>query len=239
MAYLDYVKWQIHKGQTLDFLKKKQGYYSTVTYRKLVFQIRKFLVYLEIKWAQDISAPSEPMYMPKRVTKKDIVDTIHYVKGYGIRYVALILLGASSGMRPEEMFQLKPKDIDLENRAIHIKHDPRHGQTIKTKRERIAFFNQETKIALSEYIPYYQNHGISEYLFPQHISYETFRHAPIKVKDLRKFFSQEWDRKGGPTSIKKILMGHSLKGDVDLMHYNYQSEEDLKKIYDKVNIRIN
>jgi hypothetical protein len=29
-------------------------------------------------------------------------------------------------------------------------------------------------------------------------------------------------------------MGHSLKGDVDLMHYNYQSPEDLKKIYDKV-----
>ena len=50
----------------------------------------------------------------------------------------------------------------------------------------------------------------------------------------RKYFSQEWDRRGGPTSIKKILMGHSLKGDIDLMHYNSQSKEDLKKIYDKV-----
>ena len=58
--------------------------------------------------------------------------------------------------------------------------------------------------------------------------------ATIKVKDLRKYFSQVWDRRGGPTSIKKILMGHSLKGDVDLMHYNAQSEEDLKRIYDKV-----
>jgi len=29
-------------------------------------------------------------------------------------------------------------------------------------------------------------------------------------------------------------MGHSLKGDVDLMHYNAQSKEDLKKIYDNV-----
>jgi integrase/recombinase XerD len=61
-----------------------------------------------------------------------------------------------------------------------------------------------------------------------------FEESPIQVKDLRKFFSQEWDRRGGPTSIKKILMGHSLKGDVDLMHYNAQSEKDLKKIYDKV-----
>ena len=54
------------------------------------------------------------------------------------------------------------------------------------------------------------------------------------MKDLRKFFSQEWDRRGGPTSIKKIIMGHSTRHDVDLSHYNYQSEEDLKKIYDKV-----
>jgi hypothetical protein len=29
-------------------------------------------------------------------------------------------------------------------------------------------------------------------------------------------------------------MGHSLKGDVDLMHYNFQSEEDLDIIYNKV-----
>ena len=56
----------------------------------------------------------------------------------------------------------------------------------------------------------------------------------MRVKDFRKFFSQEWDRKGGPTSIKKILMGYSIKGDVDLMHYNYQSKADLKKIYDGV-----
>ncbi len=65
----------------------------------------------------------------------------------------------------------------------------------------------------------------------------NFCKAPIRVKYLRKYFSQEWDRRGGPTSIKKILMGHSLKGDVDLQHYNCQSEEDLKIIYDKVMLK--
>ena len=73
-----------------------------------------------------------------------------------------------------------------------------------------------------------------KHLFGEKHLHPYFRHCPIKVKDLRKYFSQEWDRRGGPTSIKKILMGHSLKGDVDLMHYNSQSPEDLKKIYDKV-----
>jgi hypothetical protein len=33
-------------------------------------------------------------------------------------------------------------------------------------------------------------------------------------------------------------MGYSLKGDVDLMHYNCQSDEDLKRIYDKVDIKV-
>jgi integrase/recombinase XerD len=71
-------------------------------------------------------------------------------------------------------------------------------------------------------------------LFNQRYLERIFKNTSIQVKDLRKFFSQEWDRRGGPTSIKKILMGHSLKNDVDLMHYNAQSEEDLKKIYDRV-----
>jgi hypothetical protein len=31
-----------------------------------------------------------------------------------------------------------------------------------------------------------------------------------------------------------MFIGYFLKGDMDLMHYNYQMNEDLKKIYDKV-----
>ena len=87
-------------------------------------------------------------------------------------------------------------------------------------------------------------HGLTKYctfkdLFGQSHLTREFRPSPIKVKLLRKYFSQQWDGRGGPTSIKKILMGHSLKGDVDLMHYNAQSEEDLKNIYDKVMGKIN
>ena len=32
----------------------------------------------------------------------------------------------------------------------------------------------------------------------------------------------------------KDLWEHSLKNDVDLMHYNRQSEDDLKKIHNKI-----
>ena len=50
---------------------------------------------------------------------------------------------------------------------------------------------------------------------------------------MRKFFSQQSDRLGMPTAIKKILMGHSLRGDVDLSHYDFQGKEELKNIYDR------
>jgi len=71
-------------------------------------------------------------------------------------------------------------------------------------------------------------------LFAKRTIQKEFKTAPIRVKQLRKYFSQEWDRQGGPTSIKKLLMGHSTRGDVDLSHYNAQSEEDLKRIYDRI-----
>jgi len=96
------------------------------------------------------------------------------------------------------------------------------------------FFTEEAKQVMQDYLQFYNCHKKLTNLFSKSHMSRTFKDAPIQVKDLRKFFSQEWDRRGGPTSIKKILMGHSLKGDVDLMHYNCQSEEDLKKIYDRV-----
>ena len=130
--------------------------------------------------------------------------------------------------------QLTTDDIDLDNRIVYIDHNPKNGQSTKTKISRISFFNKETQKALNEYLTYFESDGQLKQLFSQNHITRLFRNAPIQVKDLRKYFSQEWDRHGGPTSIKKILMGHSLKGDVDLMHYNYQSEEDLKKIYDKI-----
>ena len=35
---------------------------------------------------------------------------------------------------------------------------------------------------------------------------------------------------------RRMGMGHDLKGDMDLIYYNYPSEEGLKRIYDRVMI---
>lgn len=234
--YLDYVDWEIYQDKTLEYLKHHLKNNSLTYYRKKAHQIRRFLTYLNIGWANDIRVPAEPNYIPKRVTLDDIHTTLQYFKDhqYFTQIKAIVLLGATSGMRPHEMYQICPEDIDLENRIINVNHDPHNGQRTKTRRSRVSFFNKEARYALSEYLTYFEKDSYLKTLFSRSHVERCFRDAPIRIRDLRKFFSQEWDKRGGPTSIKKILMGHSLKNDVDLMHYNYQSEEDLKRIYDKV-----
>jgi len=211
------------------------------SYKKKAYQIRKLLYHIDCKWYNEIKLPSDPYYIPKRVMRTDILSTLEYFKGnrYCIQLKALTLLGATSGLRAEELYQLDIGDIDFENRTVYVKHDPNNGKTTKTKKSRTSFFSEDAKIELLNYLKFYNDTNILKRLFSKTHILRGFRCAPIKVKDLRKFFSQEWDRQGGPTSIKKILMGHSLRGDVDLMHYNYQSKEDLKKIYNKIGITIN
>jgi hypothetical protein len=97
-----------------------------------------------------------------------------------------------------------------------------------------SFFTDETRDALTDYFKFYKKNKSLKCLFNMYHLSRNFKKALVHVKDLRKAFSQCWDRRGGQTSIKKLLMGHSTRSDVDLMHYNCQSEEDLKKIYDKV-----
>ena len=234
--YLEFVKWNVNKESTLNYLKYIYKKYPITYYRKRAYQIRKLLLYFNYHWATNIKLPSEPESKIKKVSSEDIENTITQAMSSKLkeRYVALIYLGASTGLRAEELYQLKINDIDIKNRIVSVNHDPSNGQTTKTKKNRIVFFNDVTKKALVRYFDTYSKNFSLTCLFPERECQRMFKNSSLLVKDLRKYFSQEWDRRGGPTSIKKILMGHSLKGDVDLMHYNAQSPEDLKRIYDKV-----
>ena len=202
-----------------------------------MFQLRRFLTFLKIDWAKDITLPADPYYNPIRISSEKINKTLDFFKNDDsyIRIKAVILLGCSSGLRATEIYDLTEEDIVLNQNKIIIRHDPKNNHTTKTKRSRVSFFSNDAKKALEVYLEYFKNTNSGlRTLFAQKTLSRKFNTAPIRVKHLRKYFSQEWDRRGGPTSIKKILMGHSLRGDVDLQHYNAQSEEDLKNIYDKV-----
>jgi len=233
--------WTINKHETLEYLKSLKNDYSNGYYRKQIFQIKKFLRHLSIGWSDNIKAPSKTNYRPKRVDRHLVQETVAYFEdeSYFPQYKALILLGATGGLRAEEIYQLLPEDIDLENRIVYINHNPDKGQTTKTRTSRATFFNQQCEQALREHFEFFTSGcGNIEVLFGEKHIRRAFSNAPIQVKDLRKFFSQEWERRNGSYAAKEILLGHSLKGSVDLQHYAYIDEEDLKKIYDKVNISV-
>jgi integrase/recombinase XerD len=234
--YLNHVDYKIDKHKSLKYFKTLLDNHSISYYKKQVYQILKFLRYLKIGWANDIKLPPDPYYLPKRVSKEHIKLTLHYFKKHThyIQAKAIIMLGFTSGLRAEELYSLTSNDIDIEDRKVYIRHNPKNNHTTKTKKDRISFFTPQAQEAITDYLTYFKNSVRLRTLFAKKTLERKFTNAPLHVKDLRKAFSQEWDRCGGPTSIKKILMGHSLRNDVDLMHYNAQSPEDLKQIYDKV-----
>jgi len=235
-GFIEGIDNSITEQNTLKYLKNlKEKYNDVETYRKDFFQIRKFLQFVGVPYANRLKAPKVRNKNNIQIWRSNCIkEAYEFLKSRTLnhthRYTACLLLGATSGLRASELYALTPEDIDLERRTVYVRKS-------KTGHQRIAFFNHEAQEELRTFLREFESNE-SNVLFYFHRTQKVFRTTNIRVKHLRKFFSQEWDRRGGPTSIKKLLMGHSLKGDVDLMHYNCQSEEDLKRIYDKVNMRV-
>ena len=124
-----------------------------------MYQIKKFLRHNDVEWANGIRLPPDPDYTPKRLTSDDISATLEYFKDdiYYERNRAIILLGYTSGLRAEELYKLTPNDIDLDNRIVHIRHDPQNNHSTKTRKSRVSFFTSKVKDALNDY---FCNHDI-------------------------------------------------------------------------------
>lgn len=133
-------------------------------------------------------------------------------------------------MKEKEIYRLDWEDVDIEERIIDLP-----AEKTKTKEERIVMFNENAQERLRR----------SKELFPKRpfvkkviylITNKMDEKPDLKLKHCRKFFSQEWDREGGPSRIKEMLLGHF--GSIDLRNYNGQTPDHLKKIYDDVGIKI-
>ncbi len=189
--YLDYIDWNVDKATTLQYFQYIKDKYSIASYRKCVYQIRKFLEYLGVDWSNKLNPPPEPECIPKHMTQDTIKDVIEYFENheYTKQIKAITILGCTSGMRAEELYQLTPDDIDMQNRIVRINHNPNNGQSTKTKRSRVSFFTLEAQEALSDYLDYYNNQDTLKVLFCQSHLSRIFKNSPIKIKDFRKYFS--------------------------------------------------
>jgi integrase/recombinase XerD len=217
-------------AQVTDYLQKLQEKYHPNTYRKIYFQIRRFLQSQNLTYLDRVRLPRVINSPVKIVTENDIKQAIVYFSKTRnfLKYRAFILLASSSGLRPSEMTQLQTSDIDLDKRTVFVRNDAMHHT--KTNCARVSFFDERTQGILKRYIA--QRGG--KRLFNGSSVGRDFGKAPIRAKDCRKYFSQEFTRRNGNQAVKEILLGHSSNNSVDSMHYLALSEEDLKQIYDKV-----
>lgn len=241
------VNYECNFEEVVEFLERMKMKYSFSGYHKYVLDVRRLLLSVNAPFAQKIKLPRTPKRRKIVIKRQMVQEIIENIRKYEkneerkLRVIAMFTIAATSGIRAEELYSLTLDDLDIKKRIIYISFGKTAGsdKSVKDYEERVTFFNQEAKRALKEYLKIYKGDST---LFSFDSLKRMFTTYPqigdLRIKHMRKFFSQEWDRLGGPTSVKKMLMGHSVSRDVDLSYYDFQDPEDLREIYDKVGIKI-
>lgn len=100
-----------------------------------------------------IDLPKIPHKEAKVMSREEMIEFISAAKTdsgkEAFRNLAIILLMSTSGLRREEVTEIMLEDVNLEESSLIV-----HG---KGKKERIVYFNSETKAVLSEYIYSHRN----------------------------------------------------------------------------------
>jgi len=230
LSFLKGCSYKLNEDNITSYITMLRDNSSPKTLRNKLIKIRRFLRYINHPLAEEIKLPRVParrkIIIKKEQIRKLLEDIENLKEKYRIKMRAAVLLAATSGLRAEELYKLRMKDIDLENRTIYIK-----AEIAKDYEDRVTFFSEEAREVLEDYVSTVGSHY---YLFTKKSLNYHLRNldSELRMKHMRKFFSQQSDRLGMPTSVKKMLMGHSIQGDIDLSHYDFQDEEELKKIYD-------
>jgi len=82
----------------------------------------------------------------------DILDTLDYFSDYIYfkQIKAIINLGIYSGLRAEELYQLRLDNFDSDNCIVLVNHNPNLGQSTKNKKSRVSFYNSKTRDILKD-----------------------------------------------------------------------------------------
>jgi integrase/recombinase XerD len=229
--FLEAQGWKVSYQSTLDQFNAIREQFSPKKYRDTVLFVRDFLRFMGLEWCNRIKLPRVPKRLPVYVKPEQIARLLAEIEKLEDpqrrqQLKAFTLLGMTTGMRSEEMYRLTPDVIDLKSATIQVRNT-------KSGLDRLVFLNEPTKKEISKLLemdeqPLFQYRVIQRF-------YERMRSqtSDLLPKHLRKFFSAESDRRGLPTGVKKRLMGHSINGDIDLLHYSALAFDDLKAIYER------
>ncbi|EHR78042.1 hypothetical protein OCC_04265 [Thermococcus litoralis DSM 5473] len=171
--------------------------------------------------------------------------------------VAFVLLGVSTGRRVEEISGMKVEWLNLEEGYIILplkytkegkilgvkdgyKRIPlteetvawlkfflkKYGKFIQEKRDGYLFSSPERKAGNPIFL-----HKLTK-KFKKELKFDIGG-AQFEIKYLRKFFSQEWERRGGNLYVKFELMGHSPRN-INYLHYTRLGWKEINEEYRRV-----
>lgn len=222
-----YYKW-------LAYMTKKDNLIATNFFLTNIIKIKKE--------SQTPYIPSVEEVKSLRRALATYIDLLSYDKSLvayrkAIQAYTIIELLITSGMRSEELRNLRYKDMDLENKTAFI-------CVGKGGHQRISLFGISAVEALKEYFAL-NNHLPDDLLFPfkqsnvlNYIIKRWCKRAKINDRihchSFRHYFITESQRQGIPAEIVATQVGHqSLQS---TLHYTHFNIENLREKFNNVNI---
>ena len=179
----------------------------------------------------------KPVLIPSRTQLQETYDNLETAEQR-----AMFLLLTSSGKRPLELANLTLSKIDLEKRMILPNTDKYEGH--RTKFQWVSFFNDEAKKAIEEVFEQWYPLPNQQIFVTQVDTFSRkFREASkptgfkITSKILQKWFACEMGRLGVPDRYVDAFCGRVPKNIIGQRYTDY-SPENLREIYDKVNLKV-
>lgn len=240
-TFLGFSNYTVDYQTLKKFFKMVESKWSDETYNRYLMYIKKLCKLAEVDdRLLDLFSYKKVNHQVKIVKKEDIEELTKAVKEselsnqYKDQLILLILLLSVTGMRVIEALKLRKKDIDLEDRAIYVQ-----AEYTKKKEFRVTFITQQVKGLLEKHLQgvekservfdftiYQSNKTYLDKIFREDLN------AELRLKDMRKFFIQEWKRRRGDSMVLQLIVGH--KGLVTTQNYLKLEIDKLKQEYDKV-----
>ena len=200
--FAEYTNWKFDFNDVTEFFESVK-YYSSSNYRKYVLHVRRLLKNLGVPYWNNIVLPKVPKSQ-KIIIKKNLVRRVilnlwnlrDVNKITKFRIISAFILGATSGLRSEEIYNLTSDDIDLDNRVVYVRfgENASTNKTVKDYEERVAFFNHETQVIIRYFFEIYDgkkeifNQRSIEYIYERFPGSLRINGLDIRLKHMRKFF---------------------------------------------------
>jgi site-specific recombinase XerD len=171
---------------------------------------------------EEVPIKKKEKSLPKVISKEKIKEIIESCENIKHRIIIKILY--SSGLRLQELIDLKRKDIDFERNTIYVKNG-------KGKKDRITIISENLKLDL---LKYYSNYNFStEYVFEG-------RNGKYTKKSVQKVLDSLGKKIGiklTPHMLRHSFATHLLESGTDIRHIQKllgHSNLSTTQIYTKV-----